>query len=96
MTKATAPRGTMICPVCFVTFPGTRYDPRFPDCPHCESEAIGSPLERLSEFLERHPADEIERWVARWRAETGFLPGYHAQKLKRMESLLARSRKRRG
>jgi len=87
--------GPMICPVCFVTFPGSRYDPRAPDCPHCESEAIGSPLEPIAAFLDQHSTEEIAGWVERWRAETGFYPQYHAEKLKRMEALLERSRRRR-
>src|SRR5690349_5873438 len=97
MTKAsTARRGPMICPVCFATFPGTRFDPRFPDCPHCDSEAIQSALVPVADLLARHPTAEIEGWVASWKAETGFVPEYHAQKLERMENLLARSQRMRG
>lgn len=82
----------MVCPVCFTVFPPGKIKPAFPTCPHCESEAIGVEVERVTEFLQRLSLPELRRIAEEWRRQTGFLKSYKQEKLRRIRALVVRRR----
>ncbi|HEV8268987.1 MAG TPA: MmcQ/YjbR family DNA-binding protein [Thermoanaerobaculia bacterium] len=79
-----------LCPVCFGEYPSTllRKGPLYRSCPDCSSEAMEIEVVSKAAFLEKTTLAELTDLRDRWKNEKGFLPEYHARKLRRLDAIV--------
>ena len=82
-----------ICPICFKTHPIAMARAQYRECPDCGSEAIGVDLVPLSEYLAGHTLEALQEQREQWAIVTGFYESYKADKLKRIDHVIALKRR---